>query len=76
MRVKADLFDIRRRLGGRGELRGILRPSHPDIANRSEFLEAVTALRAGGVEELAFYNWGHLRRANLAWIGDAMRGAA
>ena len=71
MRVKADLFDIRRRLKGKGKLRGILRPSHPDIAGKGEFLEAVAALRAGGVDELAFYNWGHLRRANLAWIGDA-----
>jgi hypothetical protein len=76
MRVKADLFDIRRRLRGKGKLRGILRPSHPDIAGKGEFLEAVAALRAGGVDELAFYNWGHLRRANLAWIGDAMRGSA
>ena len=76
MRVKADLFDIRRRLKGKGKLRGILRPSHPDLATQGEFLEAVAALRAGGVDELAFYNWGHLRRANLAWIGEAMRGMA
>jgi hypothetical protein len=76
MRVKADLFDIRRRLRGAGKLRGILRPSHPDLSTKSEFLAAVEALRDGGVDELAFYNWGHLRRANLAWIGDAMRGAA
>lgn len=76
MRVKADLFDIRRRLGGRGKLRAILRPSHPDLSIRDEFLAAVAALRDGGVDELAFYNWGHLRRANLAWIGDALRGMA
>ena len=73
MRVKSDLFDIRRRLKGNGKLRGILRPSHPDLATKGEFLAAVEALRDGGVDELAFYNWGHLRRANLAWIGDAMR---
>ena len=76
VRVKSDLFDIRRRLKGKGKLRGILRPSHPDIASKGEFLEAVAALRAGGVEELAFYNWGHLRRTNLAWIRDALRGMA
>ena len=76
MRVKADLFDIRRRLKGAGKLRGILRPSHPDLSTKAEFLAAVEALRDGGVDELAFYNWGHLRRANLAWIGDALRGAA
>jgi hypothetical protein len=75
MRVKSDLFDIRRRLRGTdAKLRGILRPSHPDLASQGEFLAAVEALRAGGVDELAFYNWGHLRRANLSWIGDALRG--
>lgn len=75
MRVKADLFDIRRRLRGtHTKLRGILRPSYPDLSSKGEFLAAVEALRDGGVDELAFYNWGHLRRANLAWIGDALRG--
>ena len=76
MRVKSDLFDIRRRLKGKGKLRGILRPSYPDIASKDEFLEAVATLRAEGVEELAFYNWGHLRRANLAWIREALGKAA
>lgn len=75
-RVKSDLFDIRRRLRGAGRLRGILRPSYPDLARKEEFLAAVAALRAGGVEELAFYNWGHLRQANLAWIGEALGGVA
>ena len=74
MRVKADLFDIRRRMQGAGKLRGILRPSHPDLASKGEFIAAVEALRQGGVDELAFYNWGHLRQANLNWIGDALRG--
>jgi hypothetical protein len=73
MRVKSDLFDIRRRLrGSDARLRGILRPSHPDLSTKGEFLAAVEALRAGGVDELAFYNWGHLRRANLAWIAEAL----
>ncbi len=72
-RIKADLFDIRRRLRGRGTLRGILRPAHPDLASRAAFLAAVEALAAGGVDEVAFYNWGHVRQANLAWIADALR---
>lgn len=72
-RVKSDLFDIRRRLRGSDvTLRGILRPSHPDLADKGEFLSAVGALRQGGVNELAFYNWGHLRRTNLQWIGEAL----
>lgn len=73
MRVKADLFDIRRRIGGDAKLRAILRPSHPDLADKGEFLAAIAALRAGGVADLAFYNWGHLRQHNLAWIGEALR---
>ena len=73
MRVQADLFDLKRRLDGTGKLRGILRPAYPDLSSKSEFLAAVTALRAGGVTELAFYNWGHLRRANLGWIADALK---
>jgi hypothetical protein len=72
-RVKADLFDIKRRLNGTGTLRGILRPAYPDFANRGDFLAAIEALAAGGVRELAFYNWGHLRSANIAWIADAMK---
>ncbi len=72
-RVKADLFDVRRRLRGKGKLRGILRPAYPDLGNRGEFLAAIAALIDGGVTELAFYNWGHLRSANVQWIAQAMQ---
>ncbi|MGB3027095.1 hypothetical protein [Paradevosia shaoguanensis] len=71
-RIKADLYDTRRRLGGQGRLRGILRPSFPDIENKAEFLAAIDTLVAGGVTELAFYNWGHLRRSSMDWIGEAL----
>ena len=33
---------------------------------------AVVALAAGGVEDIAFYNYGHLRQASLDWIGQAL----
>lgn len=72
-RVKSDLFDVKRRLRGKGMLRGILRPAYPDLNGKAEFLGAVAALKDGGVGGLAFYNWGHLRQANVAWIGDAMK---
>lgn len=72
-RVKADLFDIRRRLRGKGQLRGILRPAWPDLNSKGDFLAAAEALTGGGVSGLAFYNWGHLRQANVNWIADAMR---
>ena len=72
-RVKADLFDVKRRLRGKGDLRGIMRPAYPDFASKGEFLAAASALIDGGVTGLAFYNWGHLRKTNLAWIADAMK---
>ena len=72
-RVKADLFDIQRRLRGKGKLRGILRPAYPDLESKEEFMAAVTGLKNGGIDELAFYNWGHIRQANLNWIADAMK---
>jgi hypothetical protein len=72
-RVRAELWDLKRRLGPDTTLRAILRPSWPDLADRADFLAAIAALKAGGVSELAFYNWGHLRRRNLAWIGEALR---
>jgi len=72
-RVKADLFDIRRRLRGKGHLRGIVRPAFPDLETKGDFLAAMQALGAGGVSEVAFYNWGHLRSANIGWIADGLR---
>lgn len=71
-RIAADLFDLKRRVKPDTTIRGILRPSFPDIDNKSEFLAAVDLLVAGGVTDLAFYNWGHLRRRNLDWIGQAL----
>ena len=72
-RIKADLFDVKRRLRGKGRLRGILRPAFPDLDSKGEFLAAIRALAAGGVSEIAFYNWGHVRDANLEWIAEGTR---
>jgi hypothetical protein len=71
-RVKADLFDLKRRLRGEGAIRGIMRPAWPDLSSKGEFLAAVAGLKEGGVTDLAFYNWGHLRKANLAWIAEGL----
>ena len=71
-RIKADLFDVKRRLRGKGGLRGILRPAFPDLESKGEFLAAIGALVAGGVSEIAFYNWGHVRDANLDWIAEGL----
>lgn len=67
-RIKADLHDVKRRLRGLGALRGILRPAFPDFEAKNDFLEAMRWLGVGGIREIAFYNWGHVRDANLDWI--------
>ena len=71
-RIRADAFDSGRRLKGAGTLRGILRPSFPDLETRSDVIAAARALRDAGVAGIAFYNYGMLRRANLGWIADAL----
>ena len=71
-RIQADLFDVKRRLRGSGRLRGIVRPAFPDLDSKGEFLAAMRALGAGGLREAAFYNWGHLRDANVDWIAEGL----
>lgn len=71
-RIRADLFDIKRRIGGLDRVRGLLRPAFPDHTTRGAFLASIEAALAAGLREFAFYNWGHIRRAHLAWIADAM----
>jgi hypothetical protein len=71
-RIRADLFDVQRRIGRTGRLRAILRPAWPDLQSRADLVGVATVLREGGVSEIAFYNYGHLRRSNLARIADAL----
>ena len=59
--VAADLFDVRRRVGPEARLNAILRPTHPDLAGGADTVAAVEALKLGGVEGIAFYNYGHWR---------------
>ena len=71
-RIRADMEDVQRRMPGAGRLRGILRPGFPDLQCRDDVVAAAAALRQGGVSEIAFYNYGHLPKANLQWIADAV----
>jgi hypothetical protein len=71
-RVRCDLWDLQRRLRGRGTIRGILRPAYPDLKTRDEVVAAAAALREAEVSGIAFYNYGHLRQASLGWITDAL----
>jgi hypothetical protein len=71
-RVRADIRDTQRRLNGAGRLRGILRPGFPDLQSRPEVIAAAEACRDAGVSDVAFYNYGHLRRHQLGWIAEAL----
>jgi hypothetical protein len=73
-RVAADVWDVKRRLRGAGKVRGILRPGFPDLQSAGEVAGAVAALRTAGIEDIAFYNYGHLRQRSLDWIAAAMGG--
>ncbi len=72
MRIRCDAWDVQRRVGNAGRIRGILRPAYPDLLNRNEVIDAVAALSAAGIEDIAFYNYGHLRQASLDWMGAAL----
>ena len=71
-RIRADVHDTQRRLKGRGRLRGILRPGFPDLQRCSDVVAAAAVLRDAGISDVAFYNYGHLPRPNLAWIAEAL----
>jgi len=71
-RVVADAWDVRRRVAGRGHIRGILRPAHPDLNSAGAVAAAVQGLRAAGIDDIAFYNYGFLRPRSLKWLGEAM----
>jgi hypothetical protein len=71
-RVRADAWDVRRRVGATGTLRGILRPAFPDMQSRAELVAAAKAMRDAGIGEVAFYNYGHIRQSSLGWIAEAL----
>lgn len=71
-RVRSDLLDVRRRAGEGAALCGLLRPGFPDLESPEAVAGAVAALAAGGVTDLGFYNYGHLRQCSLDWMGQAL----
>ena len=50
--------------------------SYKPRPSRNTFDAAFAASRAGGVADLAFNNYRHLRPSSLAWIGAALGGSS
>jgi len=71
-RIASDLHDVKRRVGDDAVVRGLLRPGHPDLTGAEQVAAAVRTLHAGGVSDIGFYNYGHLRTASLDWMGAAL----
>ena len=63
--VRADIHDVRRRVGDAAQLNAVLRPGYPDLEGGADTAAAAAALKAAGVTGLAFYNYGHLGIAAL-----------
>ncbi len=73
-RAAADFGEVRRRVGADPAIRCVLRPAPPDSQEEGEFARTVAELDREGAAGFAFYNYGHVRRANLDWIGRALGG--
>ena len=71
-RIKADLADIKRRTNDTGKIKGILRPAFPDLTSEAAVVDAVAVLWEGGVKDIGFYNYGHIRSQSLNWIKRAL----
>lgn len=73
-RVIADAVDTLRRLAGEKRwLRVILRPGHPDLPI-GETAAALRGLLDLGLDDIGFYNHGHMRRADLDALGALLTG--
>ncbi|MSZ70305.1 MAG: hypothetical protein F2709_03975 [Actinobacteria bacterium] len=71
-RIKADLVDIKLRTNNVGKIKGVLRPAFPDLTSEAAVIDAVSALWDGGVKDIGFYNYGHIRSQSLNWIERAL----
>ena len=73
-RVLADAWDVKRRIGDDGAIRGIMRAAHPDLNSAGEVAAAVAGLHKAGIDDIAFYNYGFYRPRSFDWIRAALAG--
>jgi len=75
-RVAADAFDTVQRVGDPARVRAILRPGPPDLGDGAQLGAAMDALKAAGIGDIAFYNYGLLRPDRLRALGAHLRAEA
>jgi hypothetical protein len=63
-----DASDIRRRAGDDAALHFMLRPSHPDLADGADSVEAARVLEQIGMAGIAFYDCGQIRPGSLGRV--------
>jgi hypothetical protein len=73
-RVLADAWDVKRRIGDAGAIRGIMRASHPDLNSAVGVAAAVSGLHRAGIDDIAFYNYGFYRPRSFEWLRAALTG--
>ncbi|MGH8082215.1 MAG: hypothetical protein ACREP7_16695 [Lysobacter sp.] len=72
-RVAADVFDTVQRVGDPTRVRAILRPGPPDLGDGAELGAALAAVKAAGIDDVSFYNYGLLRPDRLRALGRALQ---
>ena len=71
-RVTAEIAASKKALAGKATLGVILRPGPPDCAGAEELAARVALAHSAGASSIAFYHYGLLPLASLAWIGAAL----
>jgi hypothetical protein len=72
-RVAADVFDTAQRVGDATRLRAILRPGPPDLGDGAELGAALAAVKAAGIGDISFYNYGLLRNDRLQALARTLQ---
>lgn len=70
--VEQELCEVLSRTGGPEGVSAILRPGFPDMVSKLQLAETLRRVHARGIRNLAFYNYGMLRPANLDWLRQCL----
>lgn len=72
--VERELRHVLSKTGSHERISAILRPAFPDMLDQAQLAETLRRVRSFGIGDLAFYNFGMLRRANRQWLRSCLQG--